>query len=297
MPVTSSNAAAGGAVGTPRRQYVSIQPFDGDFYTYTTSTEFTNGQFVTTGSLSTVSGANASNCPEGRVLRENGKKLFPDANPGVPTFMVGVYDSTTFLNGFIDPNSRRFQPQSTDLPTYLPNPVDSQGAETTDLGPGVYTRGEVRITHEGAIQYYEDISGQPYAGIYVDGPEYPYIDTGRTTALPGGGSVSNFAGLDGANGNVYYTGLLWPTQPSTQGLSVASLSSGADNACSTFNKLLRYNPYVMVTRKSTDGGIGTTSTGQLSYAISNVSTLTITSSNPNDRYTCNYFLIGDYDWD
>jgi hypothetical protein len=296
MPVTSSNAAAGSVVGTPRRQYVSIQPFYEAFYTYTTSTSYANGQYTTTGALTYVSGANPSTCPEGRVLRENGKRLFPDANPGVPTFMVGVYDSTTFLSGFIDPNSRSFQPQSTDLPTYLPNPVDSQGAGTTDLGPGVYTRGEVRITHEGAIQYHEDISGQPYAGIYADGPEYPYIDTGRGTVLPGGGSVNNFAGLDGARGDVYYTGLLVPTQFNAQGLSVQSLSSGDDNACSTINKLLRFSPYVMVTRKSTDGGINTTSTGQLSYTITNTSTLTITSSNPNDRYTCNYFLIGDYDY-
>uniref|UniRef100_A0A6C0KXR4 Uncharacterized protein n=1 Tax=viral metagenome TaxID=1070528 RepID=A0A6C0KXR4_9ZZZZ len=295
MPVTSSNAAAGSITGAPRRQYVSIQPFNVDFYTYTTSTNFVNGQYATTGSLSQVSGANSYTCPEGRVLRENGKKLFPDANPGVPTFMVGVYDSTTFLSGFIDPNSRRFQPQSTDLPTYLPNPVDSQGQETTDLGPGVYTRGQVRVTREGAIQYYEDISGQPYAGIYTDGELYPYIEAGRETILPGGGQVYDYAGLDGLTGNVYYTGLLLPRQPSGQGFSVQSLSSGVDNACSTFNKLLRYNPYVMVTRKSTDGGIGTTSTGQLSYTITNTSTLTITSSNPNDRYTCNYFLIGNYD--
>jgi hypothetical protein len=86
-----------------------------------------------------------------------------------------------------------------------------------------------------------------------------------------------------------------PRQYDSQGLSVQSLSSDVDSACSTINRLLRFDPYVMVTRKSTDGGIGTTSTGQLSYTITNTSTLTITSSNANDRYTCNYFLIGDYD--
>jgi len=294
MPVTSSNAAAGSIVGAPRRQYISIQPFDSDFYTYTTSTVFTNGNFVTTGTLSAVSGANATNCPEGRVLRENGKKLFPNANPGVPTFLVGVYDSTTFLSGFIDPNSRIFQPQSTDLPTYLPNPVDSQGDGLTDLGPGVYTRGEVRVTSDGAIQYYEDISGQPYAGIYSDGELYPYIETG-TDIIVAGGNLTNRVELNGRTGNVDYSGLLVPRQYDSQGLSVQSLSSAADSACSTFNRLLRFNPYVMVTRKSTDGGIDTTSTGQLSYTITNTSTLTITSSNANDRYTCNYFLIGDYD--
>jgi hypothetical protein len=294
MPVTSSNAATGSVVGTPRRQYISIRAFNNAFYSYTTSTEFVNGQFVTTGSIGSVSGANSGNCPEGRVLRENGKKLYPDANPGVETFLVGVYDSTTFLNGFIDPNSRLFQPQSTDLPTYLPNPVDGEGFNDTDLGPGVFTRGEVRVTDDGSIQYFEDVSGQPYAGLYSDGTLYPYIETGTDIAVVGG-SLQNLAGLDGRNGNVYYSGLLVPTQRDGQGLGVQSLSSGADNACSTFNRLLQYGPYVMVTRKSTDGGIDTTSTGQLSYTITNTSTLTITSSNVNDRFTCNYFLIGDYD--
>ena len=171
MPVTSSNAAAGSVVGTPRRQYVSINAFNNEFYTYTTSTDFTDGQFVTTGSLTPVSGATAANCPAGRVLRENGKKLFPSANPGVEAFLVGVYDSTTFLNGFIDPNCRLFQPQSTDLPTYLPNPVDYQGDETTDLGPGVYTRGDVRA--QGNL----DISGNSYLYGNVDVSGALFVDS------------------------------------------------------------------------------------------------------------------------
>ena len=291
MPVTSSNAATGSVVGTPRRQYVSIRAFNDAFCSYTTSTDFVNGQFVTTGSIGPVSGANAGNCPEGRVLRENGKKLYPDANPGVETFMVGVYDSTTFLNGFIDPNSRLFQPQSTDLPTYLPNPGEGEGFNDTDLGPGVFTRGEVRVTDDGSIQYFEDVSGQPYAGLYSDGTLYPYVEAGTDIRQVGGGTNQNFAGLDGNNGNVYYTGLLYPIQRSAQGLSVQSLSSGSDHHCSTYNKLLRFNPYVMVTRKTTDGG----TPGHLTYTITNTSTLTISSSESTDRYTCNYFLIADYD--
>jgi hypothetical protein len=177
MPVTSSNAATGAVVGTPRRQYVSINPFNNDFYSYTTSTEFTGGSFVTTGSLDRVSGANATNCPAGRVLRENGKKLFPEANPGVTTYLVGVYDSTTFLNGFIDPNARVFQPQSTDLPTYLPNPVDSANSGDTDFGPGVYTRGDVRA--QGALS----ISGESY--LWDDVHQYSDVYTSGKTDISG----------------------------------------------------------------------------------------------------------------
>jgi len=292
MPVTSSNAAAGGAVGTPRRQYVSIQPFDGDFYTYTTSTEFTNGQFVTTGTLSAVSGANATNCPEGRVLRENGKKLFPDANPGVPTFLVGVYDSTTFLSGFIDPNSRVFQPQSTDLPTYLPNPVDSQGDGLTDLGPGVYTRGNV-VTTDGNIVYEKDISGAPFGGVYTDeGALYPYFKIGNLTQIAGGGTKNNRVQLDGSDGTITFTGLLDPRSAGGDGYSVGQLNTGTgggtDQHVSTINRLLSRGAVALVTRRETLAG----TPGHLTYVISN-STLTISSSESTDRYSCHYLLISD----
>jgi hypothetical protein len=230
MPVTSSNAAAGSVVGTPRRQYVSINPFNNDFYMYTTSTEFTGGQFVTTGTLTSVDGANATNCPAGRVLRENGKKLFPGANPGVEFFLVGVYDSTTFLSGFIDPNCRLFQPQSTDLPTYLPNPVDYQGAETTDLGPGVYTRGDVRA--QGNL----DISGNSYLYGDVDVSGALFVNGNILT----NGQVRNCnapTAVASLGAGVYgiYTGngpMFTYTVPTTAGTNNTSLSvySGATGA-------------------------------------------------------------------
>lgn len=290
MPVTSSNAAAGSVIGAPRRQYVSINAFNADFFSYTTSTDFTNGNFVTTGSLGPVSGATSGNCPEGRVLRENGKKLFPNANPGVETYMVGVYDSTTFLNGFIDPNSRKFQPQSTDLPTYLPNPVDSV-SDTTDFGPGAYTRGDV-ITTDGNIEYRKDISGEPFAGIYSnEGDLNPYIGVGSYIEQSGGDTKTNQIYLSGDSGNITYTGILEPQQSIPgYGASAGELTSGTDQHCSTYNRLISgNNVFVMVTRVATASG----TPGHLTYTITNTSTLTISSSESTDRYTCNYFLIGN----
>lgn len=294
MPVTSSNAATGSVVGTPRRQYVSINAFNNEFYTYTTSTDFTDGQFVTTGSLTPVSGATAANCPAGRVLRENGKKLFPSANPGVETFLVGVYDSTTFLNGFIDPNCRLFQPQSTDLPTYLPNPVDYQGAETTDLGPGVYTRGDV-VTTDGNIAYEKDISGAPYGGIYTDeGDLNPYFKIGNAIEVPGK-TVYNQVTLDGSNGNITYTGLLEPRESASgEGYSVGRLNTGtgggSDQHVSTINRLLSRGAVAIISRAETLAG----TPGQLTWAITNSSTLTISSSEVTDRYVCHYLLISNF---
>ena len=162
--VTSANAASGAVTGTPRRTYVAINPFDDHFYSYSVSTEFTGGQFVTTGSLSTVSGANATTCPAGRILRENGKRLYPGVNPGVTSMLVGVFDDKTFFNGFIDPNASVFQTQNNDIAPSLPDQVDGY-FETRDLGNGVYTRGDLRA--EGNL----DLSGNGVIGgsLVVDG--------------------------------------------------------------------------------------------------------------------------------
>jgi hypothetical protein len=56
--------------------------------------------------------------------------------------MVGVYDAQSLLNGFIDPNAKVFQIYNTDKPTSVPDGVDPTTG-TTDLGPSVYTRGDV----------------------------------------------------------------------------------------------------------------------------------------------------------
>jgi hypothetical protein len=83
-----------------------------------------DANYVTQGTLTAVTGGTAANCPKGRVLRENGRKLYPSANPGITTYLVGVFDDKTFLNGFIDPNSPVFVPFNTDKPVYLDNGVN-----------------------------------------------------------------------------------------------------------------------------------------------------------------------------
>ena len=120
---------------SPRRSYISVAPFNASFFTYTTSM---NASYVTTGTLTAVTGATAANCPKGRVLRENGRKLYPSANPGVTTYLVGVFDDKTFLNGFIDPNSPLFAPFNTDKPVYLDNGVNGGDG---GLAPGGLVNG------------------------------------------------------------------------------------------------------------------------------------------------------------
>ena len=140
----------------PRRSYITTAAFHQDIFAYTTT--YNPANFTTTGtltSLSTRGTGTAANCPANRVLRENGKKLFPPGllvannttyaapNPGVTTYMVGVYDPITFLSGFIDPNSKLFAIYNTDKPEYVPRGINPNGNAEVDQGAPVYTLGTV----------------------------------------------------------------------------------------------------------------------------------------------------------
>lgn len=143
-----------------RRAYLSMTAFNADIYTYTTSLNPTTYQ--TTGALSAVTGATALTCPQGRFLYENGKKLFPGAHPGVSTYMVGVFDPVSFLNGFIDPNSEEFTLMNTDKPVDLASSTNTFGTNPTtsvsDLAQPVFTRGDILVGGNG------DISGTLVVG-------------------------------------------------------------------------------------------------------------------------------------
>lgn len=123
------------------KSYVAAAPFHNDFFTYTITTD--RNTFKKTGALAAnVPGATATTCPAGRILRENGRKLFPGAHDGVTTLMVGVFDNQSMLSGFIDPNSPEFAVYNTDRPNYLVDAVDPAGG-LTDQGPPVKTNGQV----------------------------------------------------------------------------------------------------------------------------------------------------------
>jgi hypothetical protein len=124
-----------------RREYITTSAFNTDFYTYTTS--MSPPTYEMRGTLAAnVTGANATNCPANRILRENGKKLYPDANPQISTYMVGVYDASSGLSGYIDPNSPKFAVYNSDKPVYLSDGVNPNGG-LTDQGQPVYTRGTI----------------------------------------------------------------------------------------------------------------------------------------------------------
>ena len=124
-----------------RREYITTSAFNTDFYTYTTS--MNPPTYEIRGTLAAnVTGATAATCPANRILRENGKKLYPDANPQISTYMVGVYDANSGLSGYIDPNSPKFAVYNSDKPVYLSDGVNPNGG-LTDQGQPVYTRGTI----------------------------------------------------------------------------------------------------------------------------------------------------------
>ena len=121
------------------KSYISTDVYNGNFFTYSITTG-PSPQFKKTGSLTAVTGATSVNCPAGHILRENGKKLFPDAYDGVDTYMVGVFDILNNLSGFINPNDPVFAPFNGDRPNYL---KDSVNSVAKNLGAPTLTQGNV----------------------------------------------------------------------------------------------------------------------------------------------------------
>ncbi len=137
--------------------YMSTVPFNNDFWSYSLTWSQPAGNYI--GTLSAVSGATSGTCPAKRFLHETGKKLFPSANPGIKTMLVGVYDPVSFLNGYIDPNSEVFLRMNNDRAANIDtlNPADNEanlrsihgefalrpGVDSIDYGQPVYTRGNV----------------------------------------------------------------------------------------------------------------------------------------------------------
>lgn len=144
MSAFNGSPQVGGITNISRRAYITTTAFNNDFYTYTTTLNPTT--FVTTGTLAAnVVGATAATCPANRILRENGKRLYPEgANPGVNTLLVGVYDSITGLKGFIDPNAPPFAVYNTDKSYQTPNGINPNGS-LVDQGPPIFTRGPTRL--------------------------------------------------------------------------------------------------------------------------------------------------------
>lgn len=136
--------------------FISTAPYHTVFFTYTQVAAAASNSFVGYGYLSPVQktgGGNvtAAECPAGRILRATNKKIYPDA-AGIPTTgvyaladrtpLVGVFDYSTGLSGFIDPNQTVFAIYNVDKPVDATDEESSTG-RNTHKGVSVYTGGVV----------------------------------------------------------------------------------------------------------------------------------------------------------
>ena len=138
------------------KSYISTKPFNGEFYTYSTSL---TAKLQTIGILA-VSSASASICPAGRVLHLTGKKLIPGINDmtvlplslTAPTILFAVYDPISFLNGFIDLTSSTFAQYDQNVSNTIGNSVafGGQGAKL-NIGPSAQTGGDVGDASVGTV--------------------------------------------------------------------------------------------------------------------------------------------------
>lgn len=108
----------------PAKTLISTAAFNAEFYSYSTSYDSTQ---TPRGYLTVNPGATSANCPAGRILNLNGKRLVPGVNPMTDfgstglgpspgTFLLGVFDSYTGLNGYINPSSATFILKDTNRP-------------------------------------------------------------------------------------------------------------------------------------------------------------------------------------
>lgn len=143
----------------PATQYMSTGNFNKAFFSYDERV-----------GLQPVLGAGPSQCPPGRILRENGRKLYPGVNTNIKTIMTGVYDSVTLLSGFIDSNSGIFTLYAIKQAPEQPNGLDynPRGVPSEE---GVEHRGQSVFTHGDVVA-----GGQFYATKTVDLGNAAYIN-------------------------------------------------------------------------------------------------------------------------
>jgi hypothetical protein len=219
-------------VGEAKITYMSTRAFNSDFWSYSLSLDRAQGKYI--GTLSTVSGGTSVTCPAKRFLHETGKKLFPSANPGIKTMLVGVYDPVSFLSGYIDPNSEVFLRMNNDRAANIDtlNPADNEanlrsihgefalrpGPDTSDYGQPVYTRGDIvalgSATITGDITSLEgDIAatvGNVTAGDSITAENNITATTGNITASAGNvnapaGAMTAFGNITSTTGNIVST--------------------------------------------------------------------------------------------
>jgi len=301
-----------------RRSYTAVGSFGLAFFTYNYGL---NPQTLVEQGVLTAVGT-AADCPPGRILYENGKKIVPPQGNFPPiltdspvngtntltSYMVGVFDPQSGLSGFIDPNSINFAINSTDKPVYLN--VDA------GRGPSTYVpnSGNPVVTYGSVLSLSQNINNAPplpsYVGIAASGVDWlnfgnnnangifdgPYAlainngsgsdNYGLATGEGGNLNNTNWAGMY-SSGNVYFTGNLFVKRAAGT-ITLLNGSATLNNVLNSDN----VNPLVFLTYKIFSHAAGNSTPGVLTYSF-NGNNLTVYSTNPNDTSVVNWFVVND----
>lgn len=283
------NTNGGSLPNNSRRAYVTVGAFDSFIYTYTTSIS----NYVTTGTLTSFTSSglgNSTTCPQGRILRENGRKLYPGANPSITQFLVGVYDATTLLNGFIDPNARVFAVYTTDKSYFLADSVDAVTGRR-DLGPCVVTDGDIRTTQGNVYVEVGNAQINTYVstGTFVSAGSYVQASTTVTAGTYSYGTLG--VGFPtGAGGTVTQATNKSTTVTLNKATGViTTANSNLNNSSATFtltNSLIGLNDIVFVNTTNTNYSVNARVT-----AASTCSITVSTGGNLSDAVPIQFIII------
>jgi len=278
--ITNNNN--GSLPSVPRRSYISTEPFQSSFYTYTTAF---NG-LVFNGTLGSVPSSSAAVCPSGRILHETGKKLFPGANPGITDYMVSVFDPVSMLTGFINPNNANFSLMNTDRAAFLLDNVTGSNAglsSQTARANALYTRGDIlaggRFDLSGNAMIYGNIS--TLGNSYIRGNEL----VGGNTYI--GGNLSTI-GNTYSGGNVFFGSNVYLKNNSTIG-NVNMLNG---TVSSSYKQYFVSTPYVRASSVVFLTYTNQSNAGILSTdRIVPTSTFRIVSSSSTDEGQVNWMIM------
>jgi hypothetical protein len=234
-----------------------MNSYTSDLFGY--SVTFNPATFSNVGFLSNLSIPTTSTL-QGSILSETGKKLYPGASDGVSTLMVSVYDQTSKVTGFINPNSPTFAIFTTDKPPYMGQGTDPGSDGRTNLGNSIYTHGSVIAdgfgTYAGLLSTGTSLTVGTIArvGQFISSPStltsHVFVTPAGTTPAAGGASIGRGALVSGILGisttAVQVSSIIFLTanaQGSGSTIRVSSISAGVNfsvigTGSDTFNWLI-----------------------------------------------------------
>ena len=184
----------------------------------------------------------AANCPAGRVLRENGRKLYPVVNPGLlpgdtfqgvanfqgatqaaNRFWVGVFDAVTGVKGFINPNASTFTVYNSDKSLEVVDVIETNG---TGVNKNLTVSGQVVLTGTTkAIPYV--LTTSPYNFSTNTSPYYSFAAAAAVAITATGVPVT------GTSLTVFYSGA-FTTTPGTGFVGAAISPTGTQCIAVTY---------------------------------------------------------------